>query len=89
MPWLNRVDREWFFRTVRAFSVIFTIDNHYIKGGLGEMAGMSLAVFGCSEGRKLVCLGVEDVPYCGRNDEVLMSHGLDSESIVRVIREYL
>ena len=36
MPWLNYIDKEWFIKLVDSKSIIFSIDNHYRIGALGD-----------------------------------------------------
>jgi transketolase len=80
LPWLNRIDRDWFADAVRGAAAIFTLDNHFIHGGQGDMLLRTLAEIGDTH-RVVRRLGILDVPLCGRNDEVLRAHGLDAESL--------
>ena len=34
---------------------------------------------------KIISFGVEEIPFCGRNGEVLKKHGLDAESLAKKI----
>ena len=43
LPWLNRVDRDWLRETVGRCRTVFTLDNHYIAGGQGQMLLATLA----------------------------------------------
>jgi transketolase len=84
LPWLNRIDRDWFATVVRDKAAIFTLDNHFVHGGQGDMLLRTLAEAGDRGGRAARVvrrLGILDVPFCGRNDEVLRAHGLDAESL--------
>ncbi len=88
LPWLNRIDREWFADAVRGKRAIFTLDNHFIHGGQGDMLLRTLAEIGgglADPHRVVRRLGILDVPVCGRNDEVLRAHGLDAESLCDTI----
>lgn len=88
LPWLNRIDRDWFAEAVRDRAAIFTLDNHFIHGGQGDMLLRTLAEMadGRSSPHRIVRrLGILDVPFCGRNDEVLRAHGLDAESLCGTI----
>lgn len=79
MPWLNYIDADWLLDRVTRFPVIFTLDNHYIKGGQGQYIA---SIFGKKRASpRVVTLGVEEVPACGLNDEVLGHHLLDYKSI--------
>jgi transketolase len=84
LPWLNRIDRDWFAEVVRDAPAIFTLDNHFIAGGQGDMLLRTLAELPLAA-RTVRRLGVTDIPVCGRNDEVLRAHGLDAESLSATI----
>ena len=81
LPWLNRVDREWFASVVRDVPAVFTLDNHFIVGGQGDMLMRTLAELSDQPKRIARRLGLVDIPMCGTNDEVLHAHGLDAESL--------
>lgn len=85
LPWLNRVDPEWLRATVSGFRHLFTLDNHYVKGGQGEFLLSQLAQLGLEPAPRCVQLGVREIPACGTNDEVLRAHGLDAEGIAAAI----
>lgn len=88
LPWLNRLDRDWFAGAVRETPAIFTLDNHFIHGGQGDMLLRTLAEMSdghASPHRVVRRLGILDVPVCGRNDEVLRAHGLDAEGLCETI----
>lgn len=77
-PWLNYIDSEWLAAVIGSRRV-FTLDDHYIEGGMGAMLAAQVAVLG---GAPVLRLGVSDIPACGSNDEVLRYHGLDVDGIV-------
>jgi transketolase len=81
MPWLNRVDPAWLKATIAGMPWVFTLDNHYITGGQGDMLLCTMAEHGLADGVRARRLGVEDVPACGQNDEVLHAHQLDGASL--------
>jgi transketolase len=83
LPWLNRLDLDWLESELIGIDRLYTMDNHFLKGGLGEKISVALADLGSSV--KVKRLGLETIPVCGQNDEVLRFHGLDSESIARAI----
>ena len=86
LPWLNRVDEEWLREIVRGHDRVFTLDNHYVDGGQGQMLAARLAELGLAQGIELRRLGLTDIPVSAQNDEALRAHGLDAESIARAIR---
>jgi transketolase len=80
LPWLNLIDPDWLDRAVAGVSVVVTLDNHYVKGGQGEMIAAALARRG--KGPKVMNLGLTDWPVCGADDEVLAHHGLIAGALV-------
>jgi len=81
LPWLNRVDLEWLRDAVSGVRRVFTLDNHYLTGGQGQMLAAALAQLAPRGIDGVTLLGVEEIPRCGRNDEVLRAHRLDRESL--------
>jgi transketolase len=88
LPWLNRIDHEWLKETVSDTKAVFTIDDHYLEGGQGERIAAAIAESGMA-GLKVTRFGINEIPACGQNGEVLSYHGLDKQSLVRRISEVL
>ncbi|WP_136810726.1 transketolase C-terminal domain-containing protein [Desulfosediminicola flagellatus] len=86
LPWLNCVDTEWLTKVaIDGCDVLITLDNHYIRGGQGEMISNTLA--GClNVVPEIKHLGVIGIPVCGTNDEVLEAHGLDKKTIINTVQ---
>jgi transketolase len=76
LPWLNHVDADWLHSSAEGFKYIFTLDNHFEKGGQGEMLGCKLAEMDSNSSYHLHRFGISEIPECGLNDEVLQAHGL-------------
>ena len=85
LPWLNRIDSDWFADAVRRMPAVFTLDNHFAHGGQGDMLLRTLAEISPATTRIIRRIGLTDVPKCGRNDEVLRAHGLDADSLSATI----
>ncbi len=81
LPWLNLVDPEWLGAEVADTTRCFTLDNHYLSGGQGEMVAAALAEHGLAAGRSIHRFGVHGIPACGQNDEVLRAHRLDAAAL--------
>lgn len=79
LPWLTRFDDDWLISAIAGCRAVLCLDNHLISGGQGERIAARLAVLGQHVPIRL--LGPAGIPVCGRNDEVLRHHGLDSRSI--------
>jgi transketolase len=81
LPWLNLVDPEWLTGEVADLRHVFTLDDHYVAGGQGEMLAAALAELGLAPHVSVGRFGVRGIPVCGQNDEVLRAHRLDAESL--------
>jgi transketolase len=86
LPWLNRVDPSWLRDIIGRSRSVVTLDNHYVRGGQGEMLAAAIAELGLQPGPRLRRIGVTELPECGANDEVLAYHGLDVASLVKALR---
>jgi transketolase len=84
LPWLNRIDDGWVRDVLGRFSLVVTLDNHYLEFGQGVMVAAALARAGSRA--SIAAIGVTDVPACGANADVLAFHGLDARSIAAVVR---
>jgi transketolase len=81
LPWLNLVDADWLTGEVADLRHVFTLDDHYVAGGQGEMLAAALAELGLAPRASVGRFGVRGIPACGQNDEVLRAHRLDAESL--------
>lgn len=89
LPWLNRVDSQWLSECVRGCRWVFTLDNHYIEGGQGQLLLARLAALALNPSPSAASFGVREVPACGANDEVLKAHALDAASLAEAIHELM
>lgn len=85
LPWLNTVDSEWLKSIVSGVNHLFTLDNHYLSGGQGEIIASVVAQNAYTSNLKVTRFGLTEIPKCGTNDEVLKAHGLDAQSLAAVI----
>jgi transketolase len=85
-PWLNRVDAGWLETAVADYPVLLMLDNHFLIGGQGELLLAALAKCPTTKKQKRLHLGVDGIPRCGTNTEVLQAHGLDAASLAQQIR---
>ena len=86
LPWLNRVDSVWLREAIGDCRALLLLDNHYVRGGQGEMLAAAVAELGLDPVASVVRLGVTELPECGTNDEVLAYHGLDVASLLEAFR---
>jgi transketolase len=87
LPWLNRLDPEWLREVIGRCRSIVTLDNHYVRGGQGDMVAAAVAALGLQPGARVTRVGVGELPVCGANDEVLAHHGLDIPGLVNAVRQ--
>lgn len=85
LPWLNRVDAAWLREEVRGCRWLFTLDDHYVAGGQGQLIAAELAGLALMQPPQIHHFGVREIPQCGQHDEVLRAHGLDAVSLAEVI----
>jgi transketolase len=84
LPWLNRVDAEWLQSALQGCDRLLCLDNHYLVGGQGDVIAHALAGLKLDD-LTVRMLGVEDIPPCGTNPQVLQAVSLDAESIAEAI----
>jgi len=89
LPWLNRVESTWLRDALGRCRTIVTLDNHYVRGGQGDMIAAAVAELGLQSGARVTRIGVTELPECGTNDEVLAHHRLDVPSLVTTFRDVL
>lgn len=83
LPFLNCVDKDWFYNNFKNQKNIFHLENHYSKGGQSQYIIEALLSF--ENNIKYEKLSINDVPPSGTNDEVLTHLGLNSDQITRYI----
>jgi transketolase len=86
LPWLNHVDSAWLRDVIGTTRAVVTLDNHYARGGQGQMIAAAIAGLRLEAAVTVSTIGVTTLPECGTNDEVLVHHGLDITSLADVIR---
>ena len=85
MPWLSHVDAEWLLSTLKDIATVYVIEDHCVRGGLGDRIGRVLSENPDSAKCQLRVLGIDESPECGTPQEVLKHHGLDGKSIAERI----
>lgn len=85
LPWLNEINPEWLLNIVSGCAYIVTLDNHQLSGGQGQQIAATLGVYGNEI--PILPLGISSIPAYGLNDEVLIAHGLDAQSLERSVLE--
>jgi transketolase len=85
LPWLNRVDDDWLLETVAECRHAFTLDDHYIAFGQGQMLAARVAALDRGGETRVRQLGLERLPVCGANLDALTTHQLDAASLAREV----
>ncbi len=89
IPWLNRIDMEWFEKTVGNCKYIFTLDNHFIRGGLGDFLLNIINESQVLQKREFVKFGLLNYPECGTPAEVFDYHQLSGGHLSSKISEII
>ena len=89
LPWLNRVDPGWLREALGDRRALVLLDNHYVRGGQGDMVAAAVAELGLDPAVTVRRAGVTELPGCGTNDEVLEYHRLDIPALVKTFRAAL
>lgn len=85
MPWLNRVDRNWFVDLATQSNMIVSFDDHSNVGGLGDRLVRELVDADVLRNRRAFAFGVTEYPVSGAPGEVLRYHRLDAQSMAERI----
>jgi transketolase len=84
LPWLNHVDADWLVETLGNCQAVFSLDNHYLIGGQGDRIADAMASKGITR-TKLHRVALNEIPACGTNPEILLTHGFDDKSLVQIV----
>jgi transketolase len=87
LPWLNTVDHEWLRSAICDQEILFMVEDHSPRLGQSAFVMEALSRTGLSP--RTHVFGVEGIPACGQNAEVLEHHGLDAARLAARIRERL
>lgn len=79
-------DKETIIKVAHASgNAIITIEDHYKQGGIGEMISAAL----CNTDILVESLAVLQLPRSGKPEELLHLFGIDAESIVKAVRNFV
>lgn len=85
LPWLNRIDEDWFKKSIADCDTVFVLDNHSRYGGLGDMVLNTAQKIDTARRKRFIKFGLDEYPACGTPPEVLAYHKLDGDSIAASI----
>ncbi|MEM0010078.1 MAG: transketolase [Candidatus Bathyarchaeia archaeon] len=78
---IKPIDSKTLIKAAEETKHIITVEDHYLEGGLGEATA--------SLGLKPHILAVRKMPHSGKPHELLAEQGIDSEGIIRKIKEII
>ena len=87
LPWLNRIDEDWFKTSVADCETVFVLDNHSQFGGLGDQVLNTAQKIEATRSKRIIKFGLNEYPACGTPPEVLAYHQLDGKSLAERIRK--
>ncbi|MFC1875767.1 transketolase C-terminal domain-containing protein [Thermodesulfobacteriota bacterium] len=87
LPWLNRIDEEWFKKSIVDCDTVFVLDNHSQYGGLGDQVLNTAQKIDAARNKRFIKFGLDEYPACGTPREVLAYHRLDGGSLAKRIHE--
>lgn len=83
LPTLKPIDEASILDAARRTRMIFTVEEHYIRGGLGSMVSEFLSE---ASPARITRIGVNnEYSECGKNQDLLDKHGLTPEKIAKRI----
>ena len=88
LPWLNNIEKSWLNGISKSTSNIFCIDNHYTIGGQCDRIA-SIISSNSSINVNVISIGLNEIPACGTNDEIMNFHKLDKRGIIESIEATL
>lgn len=86
-PWVNKIDIAWLEGVIKNTSMVVMLENQYVESGAGGHYIATMAISGLLADKKVMSMGLEELPACGRNEEVLEYHGLNASKIASAIFE--
>jgi transketolase len=84
-PWLNRVNDDWLRKATGEIRHVFTLDDHYILFGQGQLLASRLAALENCSRPAIRHLGLRELPVSGQNSEALVAHKMDTKSLAQEI----
>jgi transketolase len=85
LPWLNKIDRDWFKMSISDCETVFVLDNHSQFGALGDQVLNAAQKIDDARTQRIIKFGLTEYPACGTPPEVLAYHKLDGKSIAASI----
>ena len=81
MPWINILDPGWFKLAISNTPMVVTLENHNINNGAGSHFINLALENSLISNQRVTRMGIDSIPACGNNYEVLEFHNLTAEQI--------
>ena len=88
LQWLNHVDSHWLKVAIAGCKQVYCLDNHYVIGGQGDAVARAVLQLEHTVVR-VTCIGVNDIPPSGTNQEVISKMCLDARAIANAVETRL
>jgi transketolase len=85
LPWLNKIDQDWFKTSISDCETVFVLDNHSQFGALGDQVLNAAQKLDGAGTQRVIKFGLTEYPACGTPPEVLAYHKLDGKSVAASI----
>jgi transketolase len=84
---IKPIDQHQIIETAKRTKMVFTVEEHYIRGGLGSMVSEIVAE---EYPTKVIRIGIRnEYSECGKDGDLLLKHELTSETISkRILSEW-
>ena len=79
LPWLNYVDKEWFYNVTTGIDHIFTVEDHMVFTGMGSYINTQV------NNKSIINVGISEIPVNGSNSDALHYHKLTAEDLAHTI----
>ena len=79
LPWLNYIDKNWFYNVTKGIDKIFTVEDHMIFTGLGSYMNTQI------NDKNITNIGITDIPVNGSNNDALKYHYLTAKDLVKKV----
>ena len=79
LPWLNYIDKNWFYNVTKGIDKIFTVEDHMIFTGLGSYMNTQI------NDKNITNIGITDTPVNGSNNDALKYHYLTAKDLVKKV----
>jgi transketolase len=86
LPWLNQLDSDWLKVAIGGCKQVYCLDNHYVIGGQGDAVARAANQFASSD-PSVYYIGIENIPQCGTNSEILDVTQLDAANLIKKLLE--